>query len=206
MRHEYSIDNEVPRTVNQLVKALVVPRPIAWVSTRSVDGVDNLAPHSFFTVVSMDPVMVGVVSTGRKDTVTNAEATGEFVVNLVSADLADQANRTATEFPPQVSEFDACGIRREAARTVAPLRVADSPAMLECGLERVVPVGDSFIMIGAVRHIAVAAEVMVELSHGRLHPDVGKLAPMCRLGRDEWAGVGEVSRRRIPPYEAAHDR
>ena len=79
--------------------ATVVPRPIAWVSSRSADGIDNLAPHSFFTVASAEPPIVSFTSVGDKDTLRNVRATGEFVVALAPRSLADAVNRTATDFP-----------------------------------------------------------------------------------------------------------
>ena len=90
--------------------SLVVPRPIAWVSTTSADGIDNLAPHSFFTVSSQDPPVVQFTSVGRKDSLRNAEETGEFVVHVATEDMADLVNASATAYPRRQGEFDALGI------------------------------------------------------------------------------------------------
>ncbi|MGW1927047.1 flavin reductase family protein, partial [Streptomyces massasporeus] len=90
----------------RLLTATVVPRPIAWVSTSSADGTDNLAPHSFFTIASVTPPVVQFTSVGRKDSLRNVEETGEFVVNLAPEGLFEQINATATDFPRGVSEFD----------------------------------------------------------------------------------------------------
>jgi len=101
--------------------SVVVPRPIAWVSSRSVDGVDNLAPHSFFTVAGIDPPVVQFTSVGVKDSLRNVLATGEFVVCLTPEPLVEQVNLTGTDFPADVSEYDAvAGLTREPSSKVAP--------------------------------------------------------------------------------------
>jgi flavin reductase (DIM6/NTAB) family NADH-FMN oxidoreductase RutF len=136
-----------------LMTGLVVPRPIAWVSTRSRDGVDNVAPHSYFNAVSSDPVHIMFVSTGVKDTLLNVRDRGEFVVNLVSMDLLEEMNATATDLPPGVDEFDWVGLERAPSRVVAPPRVAAAKAHLECRFAQEVPVGDSFLVLGEVVHV-----------------------------------------------------
>lgn len=172
----------------RLLTAVVVPRPIAWVSTLSEDGrTANLAPHSFFTIACVDPPVVQFTSVGRKDSLRNVEATGEFVVNLAPEALFEQINATATDFPPHVGEFDAVGVAREPSARVAPPRVADSPAVLECTLHSSVRLGDSTVVFGRVVHAAVAEEA---LSDG--HPEITRLRPLSRLGRDEWGTMGEI--------------
>ncbi|MEE1620995.1 flavin reductase family protein [Zafaria sp. Z1313] len=188
MRIDYSAADLDPVAVYRLLTALVLPRPIAWVSTIDGDGVPNLAPHSFFTVASTDPGIVQFTATARKDTLRNVEATGEFVVNLAPRKLLTQVNATGTSFPHGTSEFAEAVVRPEASLTVAPPRVADSPAAIECGLERVVEVGNSFLVLGLVRHIAVAEEALNE--KGR--PDAAKLDPLARLGGNQWSALGEV--------------
>ena len=171
----------------KLLTAVVVPRPIAWVSTRSADGVDNLAPHSFFTVAAIDPPVVQFTSVGRKDSLNNVEATGEFVVNLAPEPLFEQVNATATAFPPGTSEFDAVGVRREPSRRVSPPRVADSPVALECVLHATSTVGVSTVVLGRVVDAAIDERVM-----DGTHPLIERLAPLARLGRDEWSELGRV--------------
>jgi flavin reductase (DIM6/NTAB) family NADH-FMN oxidoreductase RutF len=163
----------------KLLTAVVVPRPIAWVSSTSAAGVDNLAPHSFFTVACRQPPIVQFTSVGRKDTLRNVEATGEFVVNFATEPLFEQVNATATDFPPDTGEFDAVGLEREPSLRVKPPRVA-----LECRL----------VVFGEVVHAAVDEAVLA----GR-HPDVRMLRPLSRLGRNEWGTLGEVlTLSRIP--------
>lgn len=182
-----------------LLTAVVVPRPIAWVCTRSAAGVDNLAPHSFFTVSCVDPPMIQFTSVGVKDSLRNVRETGEFVVCLASEALFEQVNATGTDFPAGLSEFAEVGLSAEPSLRVQPPRVAESPVALECRLHSAITLGDSTIVIGSVVHAAIDADVFDEdTGHGRL-PAIEKLRPLARLGRDQWSTIGEVKEiSRIP--------
>ncbi|MGW1496964.1 flavin reductase family protein [Streptomyces sp. NPDC002402] len=182
-------------TFYRLLTATVVPRPIAWVSTTSADGTDNLAPHSFFTISCVAPPVVQFASVGRKDSLRNIEDTGAFVVNFAPEPLFEQINATATDFPRGISEFDAVGIARESSLRVKPPRVAASPVALECELHSTVRLGDSTVVFGRVVHAVVSKEVM---AGG--HPEVTKLAPLTRLGKDEWGTLGGVREISRVPY------
>ncbi|MDF2621862.1 MAG: flavin reductase domain protein FMN-binding protein [Xanthobacteraceae bacterium] len=114
------------------LKAIVAPRPIGWISTLSEDGVANLAPYSFFNLVSEGPDIVMFSSDGLKDTVRNAMATGEFVCNLATHALIEQVNLTSKPIPPDESEFELAGLERAPSRMVKPPRVAAAPCALEC--------------------------------------------------------------------------
>jgi len=171
----------------KLLTATVVPRPIAWVSTVSAGGVQNLAPHSFFTIASVAPPVVQFSSVGRKDTLRNVEATGQFVVNLAPEGLFGQINDTGTDFPHGVSEFEAAGIDTEPSLRVKPPRVAASPVALECEVHSTLGIGDSTVVFGRVVHAVVAQDVLVDG-----HPEISRLKPLSRLGKDEWGTVGEV--------------
>ncbi len=173
--------------VYKLLIGSVVPRPIAWVSTRSAAGVDNLAPHSFFTVSCVQPPMVQFTSVGRKDSLNNVEATGEFVVNFAAEPLFERVNATATNFPPEVDEFAAVGLTTEPSRTVRVPRVAESPVAVECELHTTLELGDSTVVIGRVRHLAIDEAVLVGG-----HPEITRLRPLARLGKDEWSSIGEI--------------
>ncbi|WP_017589820.1 flavin reductase family protein [Nocardiopsis ganjiahuensis] len=188
MRTEQTPDDLPGRAFYKLMTSVVVPRPIAWVSTTSESGVDNLAPHSFFTISCTEPPIVQFTSVGRKDSLRNAEATGEFVVNLASESLQDQVNASATDYPSHVSEFDALDIGREASTTVRPPRVADSPVAVECALHSTLRLGDSTVVFGRVLNVAVDENVLKDDGL----PDVTLLRPMARLGRNEWSALGEV--------------
>ena len=186
----------------RLLTASVVPRPIAWVSSRSTTGVDNLAPHSFYTVVSTVPPMVAFTSVGRKDTLDNVEATREFVVNLTPEWLFEQVNGTGTDYPAGTSEFDVEGIDREAALTVAAPRVAQSPVALECRLHEVRPTGNCWVVVGEVLHVAVAEDVLDDSVPGSPHVDIRRAKPLARLGRDEWGLLGEIREIARRPYRS----
>lgn len=188
------------REVYALLNSVVVPRPIAWVATRSETGVDNLAPHSFFTISSVQPPVVQFTSVGTKDTLRNARATGEFTVSLCPEPLLEQVNLTATDYPSGTSEFDMAGVTRLPSTVVAVPAVAESPVALEC---RVVGTkdfgGDSTVVFGEVVRISVDEAV---LRDGR--PEVRLLQPLARLGAQEWSMIGEVvQRRRLPFSEVA---
>jgi len=194
MRTDLTPEELGPRGFYKLLTASVVPRPIAWVSTRSSAGVDNLAPHSFFTVSCVDPPMVQFTSVGVKDSLRNVRETGEFVVCLASEPLFEQINATGTNFPAGVSEFAQVGLTAEPSAVVAPPRVAESPVALECRLEHALELGDSTVVIGRVLLAAVTTDVLDgDPREGGL-PAIGKLRPLARLGRDEWATLGEVLR------------
>lgn len=189
----------IGRAAYSLLNSVVVPRPIAWVSTRSADGVDNLAPHSFFTISGVQPPVVQFTSVGHKDSLRNATATGEFVVCFCSEALLEQVNMTGTDYPPDVSEFDAVGLTREPSRRVAPFRVAESPVAIECVLAGTKEFGDCTVVFGEVVHIAVDEAVLRDD-----RPAIDLLRPVARLGAAEWSTIGEVtSHRRVPYKEVA---
>jgi len=194
---------ELPeRQFTGLLKSVIVPRPIAWVSTRSADGVDNLAPHSFFTMASESPAIVQFTSIGRNDSYRNATSTGEFVVNLADLANADAVNASATPYPIEEDEFEALGIRKEDSAVVAPPRVADSPAAIECVTEHVVEFPSSVVIFGKVVHLAVKEDVL----EGD-HPEITRLQPIARLGRNEWSEIGTIHRKdRIPLEDAPRAR
>ncbi|MFF3838414.1 flavin reductase family protein [Streptomyces sp. NPDC001930] len=179
----------------RLLTATVVPRPIAWVSTSSADGTDNLAPHSFFTIASVTPPVVQFTSVGRKDSLRNVEETGEFVVNLAPEGLFEQINATATDFPRGVSEFDACGVEREPSLRVKPPRVAASPVALECELHSTLRIGDSTVVFGRVVHAAIDESVVRDG-----HPEMALMRPLTRLGKNEWGTLGGIKEIARVPY------
>ena len=190
----------------RLLTAVVVPRPIAWVSTLTADGVSaNLAPHSFFTVACTSPPIVQFTSVGRKDTLMNVEATGEFVVNFAPEWLFEQINETATNFPHGMDEFEAVGVEREASSRVKPPRVAGSPVALECRLHSTLCLGNSTVVFGEVLHAAVSDEVLVDG-----HPEITKMRPLSRLGKNEWGlteGIRELARIPFGEWEKQqHER
>ncbi|SDS64940.1 NADH-FMN oxidoreductase RutF, flavin reductase (DIM6/NTAB) family [Nocardioides scoriae] len=178
----------------KLLNSLVVPRPIAWVTTVDEQGRGNLAPHSFFTVASGRPPVVLFSSLGHKDTVTNIEQTGEFVVSVTSEELFEQVNASSAPFEHGDDEARALGIATELSATVRPERVAASPASIECRLERIVEVGHAFVVFGLVTAITVRTSALED----GVHPMFEHLRPVSRLGRDEWGRPPEVFRLTRP--------
>src|SRR5438132_7613937 len=126
----------VPQSIHKLLIGCVVPRPIAWVSSLSEDGIPNLAPFSFFMAVCNDPPTVAFSSGRRagnkKDTVRNIEYTQDFVVNLVDDALAEQMNLTSGEYPPEVDELAVTGLTAAPSVKVKAARVAEAPINQEC--------------------------------------------------------------------------
>ena len=170
-------------------KALVVPRPIGWISTCSARGTVNLAPYSFFNAVSDDPPVVMFSSGGRKDSVTNAEATGEFVCSIVSEELMNAMNDTSFAHPPEVSEFDAAQLETAESRLVRPPRVAAAPAALECVVSEIRPVKDrtgadtgNWLVFGEVVGVHIDGSVMRD---GFV--DFSAMQPVARLGYMDYA-------------------
>jgi flavin reductase (DIM6/NTAB) family NADH-FMN oxidoreductase RutF len=189
------------RQVYFLMTGLVIPRPIAWVSTLDEDGVSNVAPHSYFNVVSNDPPHVVFSSTGEKDTLRNVRASGEFVVNLVTQHVVEEMNATAADLPHGESEFSWFGIEAAPSRSVAPPRVAAAKAHLECRLVDVVPLGNGRLVIGEVVHVHVAADVW---QGGRVDPVL--LDPVCRLAGTRYATLGGIFQLPRPRWEELRDQ
>lgn len=192
MRTDLTPDEMGAGPFYKVLTSVVVPRPIAWVSTRSADGVDNLAPHSFFTVSCVDPPMIQFTSVGKKDSLRNATETGEFVVCLAGEPMFEKINATATDFPTEISEFAEVGLTAEKSATVAPSRVLESPVALECRLHSAIELGNSTVVIGRVTHAAIDSDVFVTDAHNNTLPDIAKLRPLARLGKNEWSRMGEI--------------
>jgi flavin reductase (DIM6/NTAB) family NADH-FMN oxidoreductase RutF len=118
--------------------AIIAPRPIGWISSRSAAGHVNLAPYSFFNGFNYTPPIIGFSSTSRKDSIANIEATGEFVWNLTTMDLARQMNATAAHVAPEVDEFALAGLTAVPSKIVSVPRVGESPVSFECKLTQII--------------------------------------------------------------------
>jgi len=165
----------------KLLTNLVVPRPIAWVTSLNAGGVVNLAPFSFFNAVGANPlyliISVGLNDAGEmKDTAKNILASGEFVVNLVTEDLFDAMNVSAADFPAEVSEMDAANLHAAPSVKIKVPRVAESKASMECKLHSSQLLGNNTLVIGEVVMFHVADHLVGE----RMHID--GFAPIGRLG------------------------
>lgn len=190
-----------PREAYHLLTSLVVPRPIAWVSTLSDKGTRNLAPHSYFNVISSDPPIVHFTSSGQKDTLRNARATGEFVVSVVSRELVDAMNVTAADFPPGEDEFTWARVESAASTVVSPPRVAASKAALECRVREVLVMGNGTMVFGEVVHVHIAEDVWRD---GRVRPEL--LRPVGRLAGADYAFVEQVHRLPRPSWDDVRRR
>jgi flavin reductase (DIM6/NTAB) family NADH-FMN oxidoreductase RutF len=184
---------------NDPFKALVAPRPIGWISTLSPEGVANLAPYSFFNAVSERPHYVVFGSGGRKDSVRNAEAAGEFAVNLATFELREQMNASSANAPPHVDEFELARLTKAPCRLIKVPRVAESPVCLECKLFKVIELPDDegkvgdWLTIGRVIGIHIADRF---IDNGRV--DTAAMKPIARLGYSEYATVETAWRMRRP--------
>ncbi|MGA7397579.1 MAG: flavin reductase family protein, partial [Solirubrobacterales bacterium] len=188
MRQEMPYDAGQGRRFYGILTSVVVPRPIAWVSTISKEGVENLAPHSLFTIASAEPAIIQFTSVGHKDSLRNAVETGEFVVNLANRENFEKVNASGTNYPPEVDEFEALGLEREPSVSVRPSRVASSPVALECATEGTRDFGGSVVVFGRLKHVAVDEAVLTDG-----WPDIHKLQPLARLGGPvQWSEIGEV--------------
>jgi flavin reductase (DIM6/NTAB) family NADH-FMN oxidoreductase RutF len=180
-------------------KALVAPRPIAWVSTVNAKGQANLAPYSFFNAFSDDPFYVAIGSGGYKHTLSNIEATGAFAVNLVSQELAEAMSHSSAAVGADVDEFELAAVAKAQCEMISVPRVAASPACLECRLHTVVPLpndqghANDFLILGRVVGIHIDDRF---IENGRVNTAAMQL--VARLGYSEYATVREAWRLRRP--------
>ncbi|WP_337193776.1 flavin reductase family protein [Halobacillus litoralis] len=170
-------------SMSKLIKGAVVPRPIAWVSTISKDGIRNLAPFSFFTVASMSPITL-CFSVGSadsdKDTLKNIKETKQFIINLVSESLANQMHESSRRYGPDVDEFELAGTASEDGDFVSVPRVKQSPVHMECELHQVIEIGEGNLVLGRLVGYHIQDDVYEETD--KVNPD--KLKPVGRMAGD----------------------
>jgi flavin reductase (DIM6/NTAB) family NADH-FMN oxidoreductase RutF len=184
------------REAYRLMISCIIPRPIAFVTTLSRDGVTNLAPFSFFNGVSSDPPVVSIaVATKRdgskKDTWRNIEDTGEYVVNVVVPELMDAVIIGARELPHNVSELDLAGLSTLPSTKVKPPRLAASPINLECNLLKIVEVEETGLILGRVVMFHAKDDIV---DGGRVDPR--RLTFVGRLGDDLYCRVNDLFERK----------
>ncbi|GAB3422829.1 flavin reductase family protein [Haloparvum alkalitolerans] len=181
----------------RLLSGAVVPRPIAWVSSRGPAG-ENLAPYSFFNVVAVDPPVLMfapvATTTAPKDTLANALETEAFVVNVVTADLVESMNASSATLPPDESEFEHAGVTPVEAERVDAPRVAEAKVSFECELSDAIEVGGSTMVLGEVVYAHVDEAVTTE---GKL--DTEKLDAVGRLAGNWYAGTDDRFEIERPP-------
>jgi flavin reductase (DIM6/NTAB) family NADH-FMN oxidoreductase RutF len=176
-------------------KAIIAPRLIGWISSRSASGQLNLAPYSFFGAFATFPAVIGFCSEGRKDSISNVEATGEFVWNLVTRPLAEQMNRSSAPVASDVNEFELAGLTAVPGRNVDVPHVGESPASLECKLLQIIRLNnldgepmDNYLALGQV--------VGVHIQNAYLKDglfDTHAAQAVMRAGyRADYAQIGEM--------------
>jgi flavin reductase (DIM6/NTAB) family NADH-FMN oxidoreductase RutF len=179
---EYLMKNLAASDMYRVMTSCIVPRPIAWVSTVSADGISNIAPFSFFTGVSIEPPLVVFAVERRngmkKDTVINIEETKQFVINLVTEYNVEQMNLTSQDYASEEDEIRAAGLTAIPSKLVVPPSILESPIHLECQLDHIVEIGSSphSLVIGEVVRISVDDAIMdgERISMDRL-PAVGRM-------------------------------
>lgn len=184
------------------MKAIVAPRPIGWISSLSKAGAVNLAPYSYFNLVSSRPDLVMFSSEGEKDSLSNIRDTGEFVANHVGHHLAEQMNLTSVPAPNEIDEFEFAGLEAAPCRLVKPPRVAAAYAALECKLVEIHPLkgldgkpAASTMVIGEVVGVHIDEAV---LRDGRFDVDLAR--PVTRLGYRDYARQGELFEMTRPDW------
>lgn len=184
---EVGPDDWKQRDYYLLMTALVIPRPIGWISTVSAGGVRNLAPYSYFNLMGSDPFYVAFGSSGVKDSLTNLREVPQFVANIVTMHLLERMNFTSGDFPREEDEFGWAGLTPAPAAKVRPFRVAEAKAHLECELVQVVSDRNTNIVVGRIVHAHVDPSVW---KNGRVDPRL--LDPVCRLSGSGYAALGDL--------------
>lgn len=187
-----------PQVMYKFMIGAIVPRPIGWISTVDEAGNPNLAPYSFFNAICAEPPHVlfcpGIRRTDMqtKDTLNNVQATGQFVVNIVTEDTAQAMNVTATELPPHVDEFELAGLTKAPSHIVKVPRVAESPIHFECELTQIITVselpGGGSVVIGRVVHLHVDESVLI----GTDKINLLALKPIGRLAGNAYSRVNDI--------------
>lgn len=185
---EFDLEDRHADRSYALLASLVVPRPIAWVTTLGPDGTVNAAPFSFFNVLGADPPIVGFCPGDRndgtpKDTARNIRTNHEFVVNLVDAGTAEAMNLTAASLPYGSSELTAASLTTAPSSIVRPPRIAEAPAALECVEWGTLQIGDNRLIIGLVKRLHVR-DALVDLETLRIRSD--RFEAIGRMASPDW--------------------
>ncbi len=184
--------------------ALVTPRPIGWISSLDAEGTANLAPYSFFNAVASSPPFVLFSSTPRKNSLENAEAVGEFAVNIATWDLREAMNQSSAPYSAVVDEFAAVGLEKAPCRNIRAPRVARSPVAIECVLYDTIALKPrsglpctTTLILGEVVGIHIDDAVITE---GRV--DTARMRPLARLGYMDYAVTDTVFEMLRPTLDA----
>jgi flavin reductase (DIM6/NTAB) family NADH-FMN oxidoreductase RutF len=194
---QFDIQNTESSALYKLLTGTVIPRPIAWVATIDENGIDNLAPFSFFNVVSEDPphIMFSTVRTGNKnkDTLNNILANQQFVVNLVTEDVVEQMNTTSQSVAADVNEFDLANVTPIASIYIKPKRVKESLVQFECEMVHHYFIekhqnGGACIIIGKIITMHIDDSILMENHKINLE----KYKPVARLAGSNYSKLGEI--------------
>ena len=184
------------RQLYLMLTALVVPRPIGWISTVSAAGARNVAPYSYFNLMGSDPVLVAFGSSGVKDSLRNIREVPQFVCNIVTGHVLEKMNFTSADYPADQDEFQWAGLTPIPAAKVRAPRVGEAKAHLECELVQVVSERNSHVVIGRVVHVHVDKSVW---KNGRVDPRL--LDPVCRLSGSLYASLGDIVSVQRPAWK-----
>lgn len=198
----------LPRqSIYKILIGSVVPRPIGWISTVNASGQPNLAPFSFFNAVCSSPPtvlfcpMIRSTDGNTKDTLNNVKATGEFVVNIVSEELASSMVATSVEIAADVNEFELTGLATSPSVAVRPPRVAESPIHFECKVSQIVEVGNQpgggSVVLGEIVHLHVDERVLI----GEDKINLAALKPIGRLAGSAYTRVTDLFEMVRPPSQ-----
>lgn len=195
------------QSVYKIMIGSILPRPIGWISTLNSAGQPNLAPFSFFNAVCANPPhvmfapMIRASDIQEKDTLRNLRQTGEFVVNIVTEDLAKAMNISSTELPKEISEFNHARITTSPSVMVKPPRVADSPINFECQVVQIYDIGAEpgagSVVIGKVLHIHVDDRVLI----GEDKISLNHLRPIGRLAGSAYCRINDIFELARPPSQ-----
>ena len=184
---ELGPDTLSPRDFYLLLTALVVPRPVGWISTISAAGVRNVAPYSYFNLMGSEPFYCAFGSTGEKDSVKNIREVPQFVANIVTMDLLEKMSFTSGDWPRDQDEFEWAGLTAVPSKTVKPYRVGEAKAHLECEVKHIFQDGRTHIVIAKIEHVHVSPSVW---KNGRVDPKL--LDPVGRLSGSLYAPLGDI--------------
>jgi flavin reductase (DIM6/NTAB) family NADH-FMN oxidoreductase RutF len=177
----------------KLMMGVIVPRPIAWVTSLAPDGIVNAAPFSCFCSVSTDPPMIGINIGDRagelKDTARNMVRTGEFVVNIADTPLTEALHASSHPFPPSISELETIGLASSASVTIATPRIAAAPLQMECVLHQVIPFGKhARFYVGLIKLFRIRDDLY---RNGRI--TTSELDPVARVAGPVYARLGDYT-------------
>jgi flavin reductase (DIM6/NTAB) family NADH-FMN oxidoreductase RutF len=177
------------KDIYKLLSGVVIPRPIAFVSTKNQNGVHNVAPFSFFNAVSSNPPMIMFSINNRngvkKDTLKNIEEHPYFVVNMVNEEIMQQMHDASADYLPDISEFQEVKLTPVPAKKIDCIAVKESPVHLECKLDRIIPVGANHMVLGQIVHFQIADRILF----GEFKINVGEYKPAARLAGNSYSTI-----------------